>query len=251
MMQLSSKQRKATIGIVLLLIIAAISYYIPDRKIELPPMTVQEKKARFISLIVPAVDHVYHDLMSQYDDVKTIIDNGKNNDEIEKLKIEYKASTNDELLMALKPHPKSIAIAQAAMESSWATSRFFLEANNIFGVWSFDENEPRIAALKKRGDKTIWVREYDSIEESVYDYYRTLARGNAFKEFRKATMKTDDPHVLVTKLDRYSEKGSVYGKELTAIIKFNNFDDYDNEDMISAEREEADIKSSKDEGDIE
>ena len=64
-------------------------------------------------------------------------------------------------------------------------------------------------------------------------------------------MKTDDPHVLVTKLDRYSEKGSVYGKELTAIIKFNNFDDYDNEDMISAEREEADIKSSKDEGDIE
>ncbi|UUO25601.1 hypothetical protein FGD67_06525 [Colwellia sp. M166] len=250
-MQLSSKQRKATIGIVLLLIIAAISYYIPDRKIELPPMTVQEKKARFISLIVPAVDHVYHDLMSQYDDVKTIIDNGKNNDEIEKLKIEYKASTNDELLMALKPHPKSIAIAQAAMESSWATSRFFLEANNIFGVWSFDENEPRIAALKKRGDKTIWVREYDSIEESVYDYYRTLARGNAFKEFRKATMKTDDPHVLVTKLDRYSEKGSVYGKELTAIIKFNNFDDYDNEDMISAEREEADIKSSKDEGDIE
>lgn len=250
-MQLSSKQRKATIGIVLLLIIAAISYYIPDRKIELPPMTVQEKKARFISLIVPAVDHVYHDLMSQYDDVKTIIVNGKNNDEIEKLKIEYKASTNDELLMALKPHPKSIAIAQAAMESSWATSRFFLEANNIFGVWSFDENEPRIAALKKRGDKTIWVREYDSIEESVYDYYRTLARGNAFKEFRKATMKTDDPHVLVTKLDRYSEKGSVYGKELTAIIKFNNFDDYDNEDMISAEREEADIKSSKDEGDIE
>tara|TARA_R110002167_G_C12582440_1_gene643551 strand:+ start:153 stop:908 length:756 start_codon:yes stop_codon:yes gene_type:complete len=251
MMQLSSKQRKATIGIVLLLIIAAISYYIPDRKIELPPMTVQEKKARFISLIVPAVDHVYHDLMSQYDDVKTIIDNGKNNDEIEKLKIAYKASTNDELLMALKPHPKSIAIAQAAMESSWATSRFFLEANNIFGVWSFDENEPRIAALKKRGDKTIWVREYDSIEESVYDYYRTLARGNAFKEFRKATMKTDDPHVLVTKLDRYSEKGSVYGKELTAIIKFNNFDDYDNEDMISAEREEADIKSSKDEGDIQ
>lgn len=250
-MQLSSKQKKATIGIVLLLVIAAISYYISERKVVLPTMTVQEKKARFISLIVPAVDHVYQDLMSQYEDVKSTIDSGKNNSEIEKLKTEYKASTDRELLMALKPHPKSIAIAQAAMESSWATSRFFLEANNIFGVWSFDENEPRIAALKKRGDKTIWVREYDSIEQSVYDYYRTLARGNAFKEFRKATMKTDDPHVLVTKLDRYSEKGSVYGKELSAIIKFNHFDDYDNDDMITAEEAEADIETTEVEGDME
>ena len=250
-MQLSSKQKKATIGIVLLLVIAAISYYISERKVALPTMTVQEKKARFISLIVPAVDHVYHDLMSQYEDVKGIIDSGKNNSEIEKLKTEYKASTDRELLMALKPHPKSIAIAQAAMESSWATSRFFLEANNIFGVWSFDESEPRIAALKKRGDKTIWVREYDSIEQSVYDYYRTLARGNAFKEFRKATMKTDDPHVLVTKLDRYSEKGSVYGKELSAIIKFNHFDDYDNDDMITAEEAVADIETTEVEDDME
>lgn len=250
-MQLSSKQKKATIGIVLLLVIAAISYYISERKVALPTMTVQEKKARFISLIVPAVDHVYHDLMSQYEDVKGIIDSGKNNSEIEKLKTEYKASTDRELLMALKPHPKSIAIAQAAMESSWATSRFFLEANNIFGVWSFDESEPRIAALKKRGDKTIWVREYGSIEQSVYDYYRTLARGNAFKEFRKATMKTDDPHVLVTKLDRYSEKGSVYGKELSAIIKFNHFDDYDNDDMITAEEAVADIETTEVEDDME
>ena len=81
-MQLSSKQKKATIGIVLLLVIAAISYYISERKVALPTMTVQEKKARFISLIVPAVDHVYHDLMSQYEDVKGIIDSGKNNSEM-------------------------------------------------------------------------------------------------------------------------------------------------------------------------
>jgi len=193
-------------------------------------MTVQEKKARFISLIVPAVDHVYEDLMTQYQEVKSVIDSGESNDEIEQLKIEYKADTNKKLLMALKPHPKSIAIAQAAMESSWATSRFFLEANNIFGVWSFDEDEPRIPANEKRGDKTIWVREYDSIEDSVYDYYRTLARGRAFAEFRQKTMETNDPHVLVKKLDRYSEKGKVYGKELTAIIKYNNFDEYDDYD---------------------
>ncbi len=226
-MQLSSNQTKIIVGIILLAIISSITYYISNKKVELPPMTVQEKKARFITLITPAVDHVYDDLMTQYLDVKAIIDSGGTNDDIEELKVEYRAANNEELLMALKPHPKSIAIAQAAMESSWATSRFFLEANNIFGVWSFDEDEPRIAALKKRGNKTIWVREYSSIEESVYDYYRTLARGHAFKAFRKATMKTDDPYVLVTKLDKYSEKGSEYGEELKAIIKFNSFADFD------------------------
>jgi Bax protein len=194
-------------------------------------MTVQEKKLRFRSLIIPAVNNVYADLMERYQDVKLILDQGKSNSNIEQLKVEYKASTDKELLMALKPHPKSIAIAQAAMESSWATSRFFREAYNIFGVWSFDEDEPRISALKKRGDKTIWVKKYDSIEDSVYDYYRTLGRSRAFAQFRKTKMKTNDPFILVTKLDRYSEKGSVYGEELTSIIKFNKFRKLDEHDV--------------------
>lgn len=209
------------------MIFSAITYYVTKKEASLPPMTVQEKKTRFKSLIIPAVNTVYADLMKRYEDIKSILEKGQSNTNIEKLKTEYKASTNNELLMALKPHPKSIAIAQAAMESSWATSRFFRDAYNIFGVWSFDEDEPRIAALKKRGDKTIWLKKYSSVEDSIYDYYRTLARSHAFAEFRKTKMKTSDPFVLVTKLDRYSEKGSVYGEELTSIIKFNKFDHYD------------------------
>lgn len=226
-MKLSSNQTKIIIGTILLMIFSAITYYVTKKEASLPPMTVQEKKTRFKSLIIPAVNTVYADLMKRYEDIKSILEKGQSNTNIEKLKTEYKASTNNELLMALKPHPKSIAIAQAAMESSWATSRFFRDAYNIFGVWSFDEDEPRIAALKKRGDKTIWLKKYSSVEDSIYDYYRTLARSHAFAEFRKTKMKTSDPFVLVTKLDRYSEKGSVYGEELTSIIKFNKFDHYD------------------------
>ncbi len=226
-MQLSSNQTKALIGVILLVILGSITYYFIQKEVELPPMTVQEKKARFKSLIIPAVNTVYAELEKQYEDIKASLEKGESDANIEKLKVEYKASTDAELLMALKPHPKSIAIAQAAMESSWATSRFFREAYNIFGVWSFDENEPRIAALQKRGDKTIWVKEYASIEDAVFDYYRTLGRSDAFAEFRQTKMETSDPFVLVTKLDRYSEKGSVYGEELTAIIKFNKFDSYD------------------------
>lgn len=226
-MQSLSTKIKAIIAIILLIIIAAVIYKVTEKEPELPKMTVQEKKARFKSLIVPAVDAVYAELMTRYQEVKTTIDAGGSNADIEALKVEYKATTDAELLMALKPHPKSIAIAQAAMESSWATSRFFNVAYNIFGVWSFDEDEPRVAALKKRGDKTIWVKKYDSIEAAVYDYYRTLGRSSAFAEFRQTRMETEDPYVLVTKLDKYSEKGALYGEELTSIIKFNKFDQYD------------------------
>jgi len=222
-----SKLLKIVSVVVLLLSAFFIFLSITKNNAEPSSMTVQEKKEKFSALIIPAVNKVYGDLMKQYEEVKKTLEAGKSSDAIEKLKIEYNATTNSELLMALKPHPKSIAIAQAAMESSWATSRFFREANNAFGVWSFNEDEPRIAALKKRGDKTIWLRKYKTVEEAVYDYYRTLARSNAFAEFRQAKMITNDPFILVTKLNAYSEKGSVYGEALASIIKFNKFDDYD------------------------
>ena len=228
-MKLTSIPSKLIILLISVFLISAVIYYFSIEEPDIPQMTVQEKKARFKTLIVPAVNDVYGELMIQYQEISALIDAEKNNQQIENLKVEYKATTDDELLMALKPHPKSIAIAQAAMESAWATSRFFREANNIFGVWSFDKNEPRIAALQKRGDKTIWVKKYSSVKAAVKDYYRTIGRSRAFKEFRLLKMQSNDPFLLVTKLDRYSEKGAEYGHELTSIIKFNKFDAYDSQ----------------------
>ncbi|PHQ65780.1 MAG: hypothetical protein COB99_02100 [Sulfurimonas sp.] len=194
---------------------------------ESKPMSVKEKKERFRSLIAPAVDNVYKELDAQFKDVSKNIKNPKYAQKIASLKKTYKIKSDEELLMALKPHPRSIAVAQAAMESAWATSRFFNEATNIFGVWSFNKKEPRIAAGEKRGTKTIWLKKYASIEDSIRDYYKTLGRSHAFKEFRKLKMKTDDPYKLVKKLDRYSEMGAKYGKELTSMIKYNKFYLYD------------------------
>jgi Bax protein len=196
-------------------------------EIRVPEISVQEKKAQFKSAIVPAVSEVHADLMQRYQDIAALVLADHNNDRLIALKKEYKATNNEELLMALKPHPQSIAIAQAAMESSWATSRFFREAYNVFGIWSFNKDEARIAAGEKRGEKTIWIKKYGSVKASIRDYYRTLARGNAYREFRILKMETNNPHELVKKLDRYSEKGAEYGKELSAIIRFNNFTIYD------------------------
>ena len=190
-------------------------------------MTVQQKKERFKALMVPAVQKVYAELNNRYLKYKRMVENNHNRAEIEQLKEKLKAKTDTELLAAVKPHPVSIVLAQAAMESAWATSRFFREAKNTFGIWSFDKNEPRIAAGEKRGKKTIWLKKYKTIEDSIRDNYRVLARGDAFKRFRSMRLKTSDPFELVKGLDKYSELGSKYGKELASVIRYNKFTQFD------------------------
>jgi len=192
-------------------------------------MTVKEKKNRFKNIVVPAVNKVYEDLQTQYIETKHYMNRSHKyyRKNIEKLKKQYKAQGDEDLLKRLKPHPRSIAIAQAAMESAWATSRFYKKANNIFGVWSNNKNEPRIAAGETRGTNTIWLKKYISVEDSIIDYYKTLAKGRAYKAFRNLKMKTDNPYELVKKLDSYSELGAKYGEELSQVIKYNKFYLYD------------------------
>lgn len=226
-MKFTPFQLKMLVALILAVLFFTVIYNYLPKSSERSEMTVLEKKARFKVLILPAINDVYAELMLQYQAVLESIKSAGNTDEIEKLKVVYKVSSDAALLMALKPHPKSVAMAQAAIESAWATSRFFNEACNIFGVWSFNEDEPRISALKKRGNKTIWLRKYPSVKASVKDYYHTLGTSDAFEQFRQLKMQTEDPFALVKKLNRYSEKGAKYGQELTSIIKFNQFDDYD------------------------
>lgn len=192
-----------------------------------PQMSVVEKKQQFLDLLVPAVTKTYETLDAQYKDVMSMSRDDPQNELIEKLTREYGASDIEDLLKRIKPHPKSIALAQASKESAWATSRFTKVANNLFGVWSFDKDEPRVAADEKRSDKTIYVKKYDSLEDSVRDYYKVLSTGSAYSEFRDLNMISDDPYELVKKLDKYSEKGAQYGQELSSMISYNKFDEYD------------------------
>ena len=112
-------------------------------------MTVQQKKQRFRDLIVPTLEKVYSDLDAKYKEAKKVVDSGKSDAKIQKLMKTYSAKDPQDLLTRMKPHAKSVAIAQAAMESAWATSRFTRVATNFFGVWSFNKDEPRVAASEK------------------------------------------------------------------------------------------------------
>ena len=191
-------------------------------------MTVAVKKERFYYLLAPAIDKVYNELLAQFNEVKKDLKSGSNAAKIEKLKTTYKVKSDKALLLALKPHPQSIALAQAAMESAWGTSRFFVKANNVFGMWSVNKNEPRIAAGEKRGGtKTIWLKKFDSIEDSVREYYKMMGRGRAYKDFRDVRYATNDVNKIVKELDNYSEIGEKYTKELSSMIRYNKLTKYD------------------------
>ena len=187
------------------------------------------KKQRFYNLIVPSVLNVHSELMVNYLRVRKNMLNKQKQDEIKALKLSYKVESDLELLYALYPHPKSIVIAQAAIESAWATSRFFNEANNIFGIRSIKKNESRIAAIvKKANGKTTWLRKFDSIDDCIRAYYKLMAKSKAFKIFRKTRYQTQDVHKIVKKLDKYSEIGDLYAKELSQMIRYNKLTKYDN-----------------------
>lgn len=198
-----------------------------QKKITKDVISLNAKKREFCNLIIPIIDKVHNELEIQFEEISKNLTNEKYKQRISDLKEKYKVQTDEELLMALKPHPKSIAIAQAAIESAWARSRFFKEANNIYGMWSVNKNAPRIAAAQMRGENTIWLKKYPSLEESIRDYYKTLARNRAYRDFRKLKMQTDDPCKLVEKLDKYSETGEKYTQDLSKIIIYNKFYMYD------------------------
>jgi len=191
------------------------------------PKSVSEKKQRFKDILVPITTLVFKQLDEQYKRVKKDIENNKNREYIELLKEEYNAQTDETLLHALKPHPISIALAQAAAESAWLTSRFTKEAYNIFGVWSFNKDEPRIAASGLRGSKTIYLKKYKTLKAAVEDYYKNIGRNWAYAEFRKQRTITNDPYKLSEYLGSYSEKKEVYIELLKSMIKYNKFHEYD------------------------
>jgi len=198
--------------------------------VEFSSLTIKEKKQKFIDMMVPSILVAKHQLKCDQDRVAKIIVQGyisqQDREWLRKKRKEFKALNNYELYSKMEGHPTSIIIAQAIIESGWGTSKFFQKANNIFGVWSFSEKDNRMSASKKRGKRTIYVKKYNSMEESIYDYLLTLSNGD-YESFREKRLITKDPYKLVNYLIKYSEEGKKYTKSLKNMIKNNKLIVYD------------------------
>lgn len=191
-----------------------------------------EAKVKFISAILPAI------LVAKHHEETTRIKINKLrekklwelNDTLyyREAKEKYKASNLEDLYLRIGTLPNSIIIAQAAIETGWGESRFFLQARNLFGIWSFNANESRIAAGKTRQQKIIYIRSYQDIFGSIIDYFEILSRSRAYKSLRKVRLQTSNPFKLLPHLKNYSETKTLYIRQLKKVIEQNNLTQYDN-----------------------
>lgn len=137
----------------------------------------------------------------------------------------YRTTKSDTLLNRVNPVPVSLILAQGAIESSWGTSRFAREANNLFGIWTWKEKG--IIPLSREKGKRHKVASYPSLIDSVRAYCLNINRIGAYYELRSVRKETKDSMRLADKLYRYSQRGSVYVDEIKQIIRVNNLQAYD------------------------
>lgn len=138
----------------------------------------------------------------------------------------YEADSEQELLLKMSDHPTSIILGQAILETGWGESPFFRKANNIFGVWSFDPEDSRMQARKKRNGQAIHLKKYVSLLESVDDYFLTIAKG-PYATFRQARATNRNPAYLASLLTNYSEQREEYTRRLRRVIRHNDLTKYD------------------------
>jgi len=156
--------------------------------------------------------------------------------QISKLANKYRVKGNplvnitarEEMLRKIDIVPLSLALAQAANESAWGKSRFAQEANNLFGIWTYDQHKG-LKPNKREEGKTHLVRIFDDFSESVRYYMYTLNSHPAYKELReirqqlRASDQIIDGHRLAAGLEKYSAKGQGYIVLIQDLIKQNEW----------------------------
>jgi Bax protein len=202
----------------------------------------QKRKEFFIQIILPLILKENNNIKLDRKRLFSII-NKSNNSKLEKKWLEkkykqYGIPNKDLSVLKIRMDevPVSLAIAQAAKETGWGTSRFAQEGNALFGQWTWSgEGLKPKEADKSQGHK---VMKFNVLQASVRAYQRNLNTHSSYEDFRKARgelrdlSKPLDSLILAKHLDKYAETGSNYVEVLMKIIKQNNLKDFDDVKLL-------------------
>ncbi|MAJ85638.1 MAG: hypothetical protein CL687_01520 [Candidatus Pelagibacter sp.] len=198
---------------------------------------VQLKKETFIKIVLPLVVAENDKILSDRSKLKQITSRKMTTDK-EKLWLrqklrEYKVKNSDmeELKKRMDIIPVSIALAQAAKESGWGTSRFALEGNAIFGQWTWTGQG--IEPLNKNKNEGHKILRFPILRASVKAYKNNLNTHKGYSSFREKRYsfrkrnKSLKGVNLTDTLDKYAQTGKEYTKILEQIITQNNLTDFE------------------------
>ena len=198
---------------------------------------VKKRKNLFIQIVLPLI--IEENTKIKIDRKKLFVILNKNSNsksDIEWLKKKFKqygVAKNDltTLKIRMDEIPVSLAIAQAAKETGWGTSRFAQKGNALFGQWTWSGNGIKPAGAES--NSTHKVASFKVLKSSVKAYLRNLNTHSSYKKFRKerAIQRDNDEKLnsleLVKYLDKYAETGIEYTKVLSKIIKQNSLTEFD------------------------
>jgi Bax protein len=201
-----------------------------------------KRKDLFIQIILPLIIKENNNIKLDRKKLFSILNKSKNT-KAEKSwlgsKFKQYGVTNKDvstLKIRMDEIPVSMAIAQAAKETGWGTSRFAQEGNALFGQWTWSGE-----GIKPTGaddDSTHKVMKFKVLQASVKAYQRNLNTHSSYKEFRSARAELRDEKkkldslILSEHLDKYAETGREYVRILQQIIKQNKLTDFDDAKLL-------------------
>ena len=202
----------------------------------------KKKRELFIKIILPLIIDENNKILDDRKKLFKIL--GKNfNTVSERVWLkrrfkEYKVDDRDlsKLKMRMDIVPVSIAIAQAANESGWGTSRFALEGNALFGQWTWSKKG--ISPKKKDPNQSHKILQFQVLKASVRAYKNNLNTHKAYQGFReaRAQIRQEDKQIIGLNLTKYLKKyasiGEKYVEILNSIIERNSLTDFDKAEML-------------------
>jgi len=208
---------------------------------------VKKRKDLFIQIILPLVIDENNSIKLDRMKLFSILNKSKNTKTEQKwLNVKFKQyGVVKKDLRTLKVRmdevPVSMAIAQAAKETGWGTSRFAQEGNALFGQWTWSGEG--IKPADAEDDTTHKVMRFKVLQASVKAYQKNLNTHSSYKDFRSARAelrdkgKKLDSIILSEYLDKYAETGKEYVKILQQIIRQNNLTDFDDAKLLPSSKD--------------
>ena len=207
----------------------------------------KKRKEFFIQIVLPLVLKENNNIRLDRKTLFKII-NKSNNTKLEKKWLEkkykqYGVTSKDltTLKIRMDEIPVSLALAQAAKETGWGTSRFAQEGNALFGQWTWSgEGLKPKEADENKGHK---VMKFNVLQASVRAYQRNLNTHRSYKNFRLARAHLRDNNqpldslILSQFLKNYAETGNQYVEVLQKIINQNNLKDFDDAKLLPSSKE--------------
>lgn len=209
-------------------------------------MPVVGKKRAFFRLLGPLVLHANELIQADRQQLESIIKTLRSGESISpreetfirETAVAYKVAEGkgdvdisdqsllDELIRRVDTLPPSLVLAQGAEESGWGTSRFAVEGNALFGMWTWGEEG--IKPQQQRSELGDYkIASHETPMHSVIAYMQNLNTNSSYKALRvrRAELRSTGTKVtgweLAKTLTKYSERGQAYVDSLHALMKTN------------------------------